>query len=99
MKTVEQVLRECPKHDCAYVLYNGRWHRIEEHELRAIQVAVCCGSINPPRVKLSNGENWVWSEELPGRSAHKLQSNILRANGEQAMWLYRMEALKENLDK
>ena len=98
MKTIEQVLQECPKHDCAYVLYNGRWHRIEEHELRAIQVAVCCGSVEPPRIKLNNGEQWEWSKELPGRSENKLHSNILRLNGEQAMWLNRMEILNRELD-
>lgn len=53
MKTIEQVLSECPKHDCAYVLYGGRWHRIEEHELRWIELAVMKGEIEPPKLKLN----------------------------------------------
>ena len=99
MKTIEQVLRECPKKDKAYVLMNGRWHRIEEHELRAIQVAVCCGCVEPPRIKFSNGELWQWSDKRPGRCEHNLRANILRVNGEQAMWLNRMEILNRELDK
>ena len=62
MKTTEQILRECPKHDCAYVLYNSRWHRIEEHQLRRIELAVIRGEIEPPQIKLNGviakfGEN------------------------------------------
>lgn len=97
MKTIEQVLRDVPKQDKAYVLINGRWHRIAEHEVRAIQVAVCCGSIVPPRIKFSNGEYWVWDEERPGRSKHALKSNIYRVCGEQAIMLNRMEILNEDI--
>lgn len=62
MKNIEQILHKCPKHDCAYVLYNSRWHRIEEHELRWIELAVIRGEILPPKVKLNGiiaefGEN------------------------------------------
>lgn len=69
MKTIEQVLRECPRHDCAYVLYNGRWHRIEEHEVRAIQAAIAEGDLDNKdvRIKLANGYEPKWDEEKPWR--------------------------------
>ena len=82
MKTIEQVLRECPKHDCAYVLYGGRWHRIEEHELRWIELAVIEGKINPPKVKL-NG--LVAEFDVDGKlefPPHCYESNIYSLNGQ-----------------
>lgn len=62
MKTIDQVLRECPKHDCAYVLYNSRWHKVEEHELRWIALSVLKGEIDAPKLKL-NGEIVEFDEE------------------------------------
>lgn len=67
MKSVGDVLRECPKHDCAYVLHNGRWHRIEEHELRWLELAVMRGEVEPPRLKL-NGVKARFGED--GRIEH-----------------------------
>lgn len=97
MKTIEAVLRECPKQDKAYVLMKGRWHRIAEHEVRAIQVAVCSGCLVPPRIKFSNDEEWIWSKENPGRSEQYLKTNIFRVNTEQTRNLYRAEILNNEL--
>lgn len=81
MKSVEEILHGCPKHDCAYVLYNGRWHRIEEHELRWLELAVMKGECEPPKLKL-NGINAEFDAdgalELP---PHCLESNIYCLNG------------------
>lgn len=68
MKTIAQVLSECPKHDCAYVLYNGRWHRIEEHEVRAIQAAIAEGDLDNKDVRIKfGGKEQIWSEDRPWR--------------------------------
>lgn len=96
MKTIEQVLRECPKQDKAYVLMNGRWHRIAEHEVRAIQVSVCVGCLEPPRIKCSNGEELRWDKERPGRFLD-FKTNLFRASTEQTRDLMRAEILNQEL--
>lgn len=77
MKTIEQVLSECPKHDCAYVLMNGRWHRIEEHEVKAIQAAIAEGDLdnNDVRIKIG-GRVRQWSKETPWRFDNLNGTNI-----------------------
>lgn len=56
MKSFNELMAQCPKHDCAYVLYNKRWHRIEEHELRYICVLVANGDLpEDTMIKFSDG--------------------------------------------
>lgn len=69
MKTIEQVLSECPKHDCAYVLYGGRWHRIEEHQVRLLEAAIAEGELDNKdvRIKLADGYEVRWLKDRPWR--------------------------------
>jgi len=68
MKTIEEVLQECPKHDCAYVLYGGRWHRIEEHEVKALQASIAEGELDNKDVRIKfGGRERSWRDETPWR--------------------------------
>jgi len=98
MKTIEQVLSVCPKQDKAYVLMNGRWHRIAEHEVRAIQVSVCLGCLEPPRIKCSNGEELRWDKQRPGHFLD-INTNLFRVSTEQTRNLMRAEILNEELGR
>ena len=93
MKTIEQVLRECPKHDCAYVLYNGRWHRIEEHEVRAIQAAIAEGDLDNKDVRIKfGGKEQRWSKDSPWRFDNPYHgSNIFDCSTKLTIRMLRVE--------
>ena len=92
MKTIEQVLSECEKHDCAYVLYNGRWHRIEEHEVKAIQAAIAEGDLDNKDVRIKfGGEERAWSKETPWRFDDLYGSNIFDCVPRQWIRVLRVE--------
>lgn len=56
MKTFNEIMESCPKHDSAYVLYNGRWHKVEEHQLRYLCVLVASGKLSKDTlIKYSDG--------------------------------------------
>ena len=56
MKTFNELMESCPKHDSAYVLYNGRWHKVEEHQLRYLCVLVASGKLSKDTlIKYSDG--------------------------------------------
>lgn len=92
MKTIEQVLSECPKHDCAYVLYGGRWHRIEEHEVRALQAAIAEGDLDNKGVRIKfGGRERVWSGEIPWRFDDLYDTNIFSLSVMMMRKVYRVE--------
>ena len=96
MKTIEEVLRECPKHDCAYVLINSRWHRIEEHEVRAIQAAIAEGDLDNKDVRIKfGGEERKWDWETPWRFDDLYGTNIFDCCSRLWLRVLRVERNKE----
>ena len=38
MKTFNQLMELCPKYDSVYVLYNGKWHKVEINYLHTLSI-------------------------------------------------------------
>ena len=91
---IKDYLDECPKHDCAYILINSRWHKIEEHQVRWIQRGVALGEIDYTQVmrKDSLGKELKIMEN--GLFENKTKSNIFRQDGE-----YHFVILKQAREK
>lgn len=54
-KSFKELMKDCPKHDHAYVLYKNRWHKVEEHELRYLCLHVAKGEIPSFKIKYMDG--------------------------------------------
>lgn len=82
MKKFKELMAQCPKHDCAYVLYDKRWHRITEHELRYICILVARGDL-PVGIKVKMSDGKVFQISKNGRFEYNpfiTESNIFRLN-------------------
>ena len=87
----------CPKHDCAYVLYNKRWRKVLEHELRYICILVATGYL-PVGIKVKTSDDKIFQISKNGRfesSVFTTESNIFRLNAILNRELNRIE-LKPN---
>ena len=82
MKSFNELMAQCPKHNCAYVLYNKRWHKVLEHELRYICVLVARGDL-PVGIKVKMSDNKIFQISKNGRFESTIvttESNIFRLN-------------------
>lgn len=92
MKRIEEVLRECPKHDCAYVLINHRWRRVEEHELRYIGACIAKGELDPEGIKVKHSDGQLNSFDSKGRLEEFIEeSNIYRLNSQLSIIVLKRE--------
>lgn len=71
---MKELLKDCPKHDCAYVLYKNRWHKVEEHELRYLCLRVAKGEI-PSGLKIKYIDGTI-SHIKENGSLDEIRSNI-----------------------
>lgn len=82
---MKELLKGCPKHDCAYILHNHRWHKVEEHELRYICLLVARGELpSNIEVKYLNGKRSFINDE---GFLDEIHGNIFSLSGE----LYRQK--------
>ena len=79
---IKDYLDECPKHDCAYILINSRWHKVEEHQVRWIQRGVALGEIDYTQVRIKDSLGKELKIMENGLFENLTDSNIFRQNGE-----------------
>lgn len=79
---IKDYLDECSKHDCAYILINSRWHKIEEHQVRWIQRGVALGEIDYTQVRIKDSLGKELKIMENGLFENYTDSNIFRQNGE-----------------
>lgn len=84
-KSFKELMQDCPKHDHAYVLYNHRWNRVKEHELRYICLLVARGELpSNIEVKYLNGKRSFINDK---GFLDEIHGNIFSLSGE----LYRQK--------
>lgn len=71
---MKELLKDCPKHDCAYVLYKSRWHKVKEHELRYLCLRVAKGEI-PSGIKIKYQDGTI-SYITENGSLNEIRGNI-----------------------
>lgn len=67
MKTFKELMANCPKHDCAYVFYNKRWHKVSETELLYIEILVAKGELSRKDISIKYADGSVTYLHSNGR--------------------------------
>lgn len=81
--SVKELLKDCPKHACAYVKYkNSSWTRVEEHELRYLELQVAKGELNPEDILIRESTGHYNKIESDGYLKYPLTSNIFTCSSE-----------------
>lgn len=78
MKTFQELIANCPKHDYAYVYYNKRWHKVSETELLYIQNLVAKGELSTNDVSIKYSDGSVTRLNHNGRPESIGDTNIYR---------------------
>lgn len=86
MKTLEKVLKECPKHDTVIVVYENERKRVKESQLRYLQQCVARKELDHEKIKvISQGETYCFRDD--GIILGPIKGNIMTLTDNLALGL------------